>query len=169
MSSRTARLGRRITAHVLWRTDRWRRAQLERSIGHLGGGSRLGTHVVVHSPEKLTVGDHTEINDFTLIFAQGGVRIGSHVLVSSGCNITSLTHPLDPADRRTGRLVEAPVQIRDGAWLGAGAIILPGVTIGEDAVVGAGAGALVSRDVPAGVTVVGVPARAHPPGVSSGS
>jgi acetyltransferase-like isoleucine patch superfamily enzyme len=140
----------------MWHLDRGRRWQLERSLGHLGDGSRLGTHVVVHSPQGLTVGDHSEINDFTLSRAMGGVKIGSHVLVSSGCNITSLTHPKDATDRRTRRLIEGPVHIQDGAWLGAGVIVLPGITIGENAIVGAGA--VVTHDVPAGATVVGVPA-----------
>jgi len=147
----------RVAVHFQWRMDRLRQVHLERSLGHLGDGSWLGTHVVVHSPQMLSVGDHSEINDFTLIFAQGGVHVGSNVLISSGCNITSLTHPSDPARRHAGELIERPVRIMDGAWLGAGVIVLPGVTIGENAVVGAGA--VVSRDVPAGATVVGVPAR----------
>jgi maltose O-acetyltransferase len=117
----------------------------------------LGRHVVVQSPGRLTIGDRSEINDFTLIFALGRVAIGSDVLVSSGCNITSLTHPTDRGERATRRLIEKPVRICDGAWLGAGVIVLPGVTIGEGAIVGAGA--VVNRDVGAGATVVGVPAR----------
>ena len=147
----------RLRAHLLWRLDRWRARALESSLGHLGAGSWFSPHAIVHSPQNLSVGDHTEVNAFTVIFAHGGVTIGSNVLVSSGCNITSVTHATDPVLRRTGQLVESPVRICDGAWLGTGAIVLPGVTIGEGAIVGAGA--VVVRDVAAGATVVGVPAR----------
>jgi acetyltransferase-like isoleucine patch superfamily enzyme len=153
----TMRISTRVATHLQWRVDRLRQAQLARSLGHLGEGSWLGPYVVVQSPELLTVGEHSEINDFTLIFARGGVRVGSHVLISSGCNISSLTHPIEPSRRRAGEVIERPVRILDGAWLGAGAIVLPGVTIGENAVVGAGA--VVVRDVPPGATVVGMPAR----------
>jgi maltose O-acetyltransferase len=150
-------LPNRVGAHVVWRLDMWRQRQLAASLGHLGEGSWLGAHVIVYSPQHLMVGDHSEINDFTLIFALGGVEIGSHVLISAGCNITSVTHPQDPAARRSGCLQQAPVRICDGAWLGAGVIVLPGVTVGADAIVGAGA--VVSRDVAPTSTVVGVPAR----------
>lgn len=113
---------------------------------------------MVHSPDRLSVGDRTEINNCTVIFALGGVTVGSDVLISSGCCITSVTHPRAVAERQS--LIERPVMINDGAWLGAGAIVLPGVTIGEGAIVGAGA--VVTRDVPAGSVVMGVPARCEP-------
>ncbi len=93
----------------------------------------------------------------TVIYAEGGVSIGSDVLIAAHCTIASVTHPTDPDERRTGRREFAPVRIEDGAWLGAGAIVLPGVTVGRDAIVGAGA--VVTKDVPPGETVVGVPAR----------
>ncbi len=97
----------------------------------------------------------THINERTVISAHGGVEIGSRVLVAAGCIITTMTHAVEPAERST--ILYRPVRILDGAWLGAGAIVLPGVTIGEDAVVGAGA--VVTRDVERGAVVVGSPAR----------
>lgn len=120
-----------------------RRSALEQSIGTLGTGAKVAPDVVLHSPERPSIGDWTEINNFTVIFALGRVAIGSHVLISVGCCITSLTHPQAPTER--SRLIEGAVTINDEAWLGAGAIVLPGVTIGEDAIVAAGA--VVTRDV----------------------
>jgi len=70
-------------------------------------------------------------------------------------NITSENHPIDPSDRTT--LIPKPVLIKQNAWIGAGATILPGVTIGENAIVAAGA--VVSRDVPAKTIVAGIPAK----------
>jgi acetyltransferase-like isoleucine patch superfamily enzyme len=158
----TRRISQRLGAHVSWRLGEWQRQVVERSVGHLGTGATIGPRVVIHSPDRLTVGDFSHINNLTLIFAHGEVTIGAHVLVSGGCNITSVSHEKDPLARRASdgagaAMTCGPVRIEDDVWLGAGAIVLPGVTIGQGAVVGAGA--VVTRDVPAGATVVGVPAR----------
>ena len=67
------------------------------------------------------------------------------------------SHPLDAELRRAKWEAAAPITIGDNAWLGGGVIVLPGVTIGRDTVVGAGA--VVTRDLPAGVLAVGNPAR----------
>jgi maltose O-acetyltransferase len=71
--------------------------------------------------------------------------------------LLTATHPIDPGPRRVGWESAEPIAIGDNVWLGGGAIICPGVTIGEDTVVGAGA--VVTRDLPAGVVAAGVPAR----------
>ncbi len=103
------------------------------------------------------MGDRCHISDFTVVFAQGGVEIGDDVLISANCTIASATHPVDADDRATHRVVAKPIRIHDRAWLGAGVILLPGVTVGEGAVIGAGS--VVTRDVPAGRVVKGNPAR----------
>jgi maltose O-acetyltransferase len=71
--------------------------------------------------------------------------------------IYTADHPHDPEQRRAGLAFGRPVRIGSHVWIGSGAIILPGVTIGDDAVVGAGS--VVTRDVPAGAKVMGNPAR----------
>ena len=71
--------------------------------------------------------------------------------------LLTATHPVDPRPRRAGWESGEPITIADNVWLGGGVIVGPGVTIGEDTVVGAGS--VVTRDLPAGVVAVGVPAR----------
>ena len=66
-------------------------------------------------------------------------------------------HPLDPAERRAGVELSRPISIGDGVWLGGGVIVCPGVSIRENAVIGAGS--VVTRDVPPGVLAVGNPCR----------
>lgn len=85
------------------------------------------------------------------------IRIGEDVLMASNVQLLTATHPLEPAARRAKWESAQPIAIGDKAWLGGGAIVLPGVSIGQDTVVGAGA--VVVRDLPAGVLAVGNPAR----------
>ncbi|WP_278183962.1 acyltransferase [Mycobacterium lehmannii] len=86
------------------------------------------------------------------------VRIGNHVTISHRCIISAhMGSPSDTPVKRSYPLSSKPVVIEDGAWICIGAIILPGVTIGRNAVVAAGA--VVSRDVEADSMVGGIPAR----------
>ena len=73
--------------------------------------------------------------------------------------LLTATHPIDPVARRAGWESGAPITLGDNVWLGGGVIVCPGVTIGSDTVVGAGA--VVTRDLPAGVVALGAPARVH--------
>jgi acetyltransferase-like isoleucine patch superfamily enzyme len=95
------------------------------------------------------------INSMTHIFASGGVMIGSRTQISALCSITSVTH--QQSRERRHDLLFAPVTIGEDVWLGMGAIVLPGVRIGDGSIVGAGA--VVTKDVPPLTVVLGVPAR----------
>ena len=86
---------------------------------------------------------------------QGGIYLGDRVLVGQNVVLATLNHGMDPS--RRGDLHPAPIRIGDDVWIGANATVLPGVIIGDGAVVAAGA--VVTRDVPAMTVVGGVPAR----------
>ena len=85
------------------------------------------------------------------------VRIGHHVMIGPAVQIYCAAHLLQAKARNEGWEVAKPVVIEENVWIGGGAILLPGVTIGRNAVVGAGA--VVSRSVPANTLVAGNPAR----------
>lgn len=119
------------------------------------GRVRLRMPVTIYAPEKLELGDQVDIGEFTHIRANGGVRLGSRVLIASHVVITSRAHPV--ALPRYGIVEDAPVVIEDDVWIGAGAIVLPGVTVGQGAIVAAGA--VVTRSVQPHTIVAGVPAR----------
>jgi len=104
---------------------------------------------------NLTLGKNVFINHACSFLDLGGIVIEDGVMLGPRVTITSETHPLELNKRYT--LVPATVVIKKNAWIGAGAIILPGVTVGENSVVAAGA--VVSRDVPANTVVGGVPAK----------
>ena len=85
------------------------------------------------------------------------IEIGDHVLLGPGVHLYTATHPFDSTERRRGLERAKPIVVGDDAWLGGGAIVLTGVTIGARVVVGAGS--VVTRDVPADTRVAGNPAR----------
>jgi acetyltransferase-like isoleucine patch superfamily enzyme len=125
------------------------------------GGFYTGyCHVEATAPESIVeFEDGVEVNNGSVIKSEGpGIRIRREALIGSGVIIyDSDFHDLHPARRRGGRPAMAPVEIGRNAFIGDRAIILKGVTIGADAVVGAGS--VVTTDVPAGVVVAGNPAR----------
>jgi maltose O-acetyltransferase len=86
------------------------------------------------------------------------IEIGDNALLGPNVQLYAATHPLDASLRRDGLEYAEPIAIGDDVWIGGAAIVLPGVTIGDRAVVGAGS--VVTRDVPADAVVVGNPARA---------
>ena len=89
------------------------------------------------------------------------IEIGDKTQIGPGVQILTADHPRNPAERAEGLEWGRPVRIGRNVWIGGGAIILPGVTVGDDAIIGAGA--VVTRDVPAGATAAGNPARILPP------
>ena len=103
----------------------------------------------------ITFGEDVFVNSGCAFQDQGGVTIGDGALIGHNVVLATLNHDLDP--RRRQDLHPAPVVVGRGAWLGANVTVLPGVTVGEDAVVAAAS--VVTRDVPAGAVVVGSPAR----------
>jgi maltose O-acetyltransferase len=88
------------------------------------------------------------------------VSIGDRTQIGPGVQILAADHPRAPAERASGLEFGRPVRIGRNVWIGAGAIILPGVSIGDEALIGAGS--VVTRDVPAGATAFGNPARVQP-------
>ena len=103
----------------------------------------------------ITLGKNVFINHGCSFLDMGGITIEDDVLIGPGVNLVTENHPLDPSDRQT--LLLKPIIIKRNAWIGASATILPGVTVGENAIVAAGA--VVSKDVPGNTIAGGVPAR----------
>ncbi|MFI5159924.1 MAG: DapH/DapD/GlmU-related protein [Sphingobacteriales bacterium] len=105
--------------------------------------------------QHIKIGKNVFINHACSFLDLGGITIEDNVQIGPRVNLTSENHPLDPATRKSLDLKQ--VVIKRNAWIGAGATILPGVTVGENAVVAAGA--VVTKDVAANTVVAGVPAK----------
>jgi maltose O-acetyltransferase len=122
----------------------------------------VGEGVVVRPPffceyGAIRIGDGTFINVDAGMLDVMPITIGAACQIGTRVQLLTASHPLDPEPRRIGWEYGQSITIADNVWLGGGAIVCPGVSIGEDTVVGAGA--VVSRDLPAGVVAAGVPAR----------
>ena len=128
----------------------------QRELKLAGKNIKFWSGVVIHSPEKVSIGDNVGIGDYVVVWGGGEVRIGSDVLIAAHSVITSQGHELNGKLYRTTNLLE-PVIIGNNVWIGASCVILPGVSIGNNAVVAAGS--VVNRDVPANSVVGGVPAK----------
>ncbi|MDQ0895197.1 sugar O-acetyltransferase [Agromyces ramosus] len=104
---------------------------------------------------NISLGKRVFINSGCRFQDQGGITIGDDCLIGHNAVIATLEHDIAPT--RRGDLMPSPVVIGRNVWLGANVTVLPGVTIGDDAVVGAGS--VVTKDVPARTIVIGSPAR----------
>jgi maltose O-acetyltransferase len=139
------------------------RARMLRLAGFtLGDRSSFGGRVRLigdgtDCASRVTVGHSCWINDSCYLDASAPLTIGNGVAFGHGVMLITSTHKIGPPDYRAGLDVTSPIVIGDGAWIGARATILPGVTIGAGAIVAAGA--VVNRDVEANILVAGVPAR----------
>lgn len=123
----------------------------------IGTGVRIEGDCIIWGPRRITIGTGTVINRGVVLDGRFPLTIGKHVSVSIQSVILTLEHDLsDPNFRAVG----APVSLGDRAFIGTRAVLLPGVSIGENAAVAAGA--VVAKDVPAAAIVGGVPA--HPIG-----
>ncbi len=105
----------------------------------------------------IRAGRNLYINVSCIILDCNWVTFGDDVLIAPNVQIYTAYHPLDPAVRRSGVEMAAPITIGNNVWLGGGAIVCPGVTIGDDAVIGAGS--VVTKAIPAGAIAVGNPCR----------
>jgi acetyltransferase-like isoleucine patch superfamily enzyme len=111
---------------------------------------------VITVPECVELGNNVSIAPYVHMWSDAGIKIGDDVMIASHTAITTLTHDYTQEKMRN-TIVSKPVVIEDEVWIGAHAVILPGVTIGKGAVIGAGS--IVTRDVEPYSIVVGSPAR----------
>jgi maltose O-acetyltransferase len=139
-----------------------RRALLAERLGAVGTESDIRPPFHCDYGFNLHLGSVVFLNFGCVILDVVEVRIGDGTQIGPAVQILAADHPRDPAERRKGLEFGRPVRIGTNVWIGGGAIILPGISIGDDAVIGAGS--VVTRDVGAGQTVLGNPARPRPEG-----
>ncbi len=134
-----------------------RRAILRELLRGLGEESEILSPFQCDYGYQIEIGARSFLNFGAVILDSAPVRIGDDVQIGPGVQLVTPTHPLDPDERRTRIEFAAPITICDDVWLATGAIVCPGVTIGEGTVVGAGS--VVTKDLPPRVLCLGSPCR----------
>lgn len=136
-----------------------RHALLRERLGRVGKDAVIRPPFFCDYGYNISLGDGVFLNFNCIILDVVEVTIGDRTQIGPAVQIYAADHPRDPETRRAGLEFGRPVRIGSDVWIGGGAILLPGVTVGDGAVIGAGS--VVTRDVAAGVTVAGNPARAR--------
>lgn len=132
-------------------------AQLKAMLGHVGEKVWIGKTFNCDNGKKISIGNNFTGNYNLTILDIREVTIGDNVMIGPNTLITTVGHPLSPAGRRNHMSIAKPVTIGNDVWIGGNATILPGVTIGSNVVIAAGA--VVTKDVPPNCVVGGVPAK----------
>src|SRR4030065_925256 len=135
-----------------------RQTILQQLLGQISQDSIIESPFYCSYGQNIHVGDHVFLNVMCTILDCNEVHIGHHVMIGPAVQIYTAAHLLQAEPRIQGWEIAKPSVVEDNVWLGGGAILLPGVRIGRNA--GGGAGAVVSRNVPANTVVAGNPARA---------
>ena len=129
------------------------------ALKRLGRNSLIDYKTYLRYPGKISIGDHVAINRGCELYpsfmvSSGWIKLGSHVTLSPNVKLFAIQHDYSTLSMPD---IAGPILIEDFAWIGGGSIVMPGVTIGEGAVVGAGS--VVTRDIPPYSVAVGIPAR----------
>ena len=126
-------------------------------LGQFGEGSEIKPPLRCDYGYRIRVGARTFVNYGLVALDVASIAIGDDVQIGPNVQLLTPTHPIDPDARRAKWEAAEPIAIEGNVWLGGGVIVLPGVTIGENTVVGAGS--IVTKDLSANVVAAGNPAR----------
>jgi len=130
---------------------------LDELLGSRGAGGVIEPPFYCDYGSHIHLGDRVEINFNCVVLDCATVRIGDRVLLGPSVQVYAAHHPVAPAERLRGLELASPVTIEENVWVGGGAIVCPGTTIGANTTIGAGS--VVVDDIPSGVLAVGNPCR----------
>lgn len=130
---------------------------LHEIIGHIAGELVVTAPFYCDYGTNITVGDNFYVNHNCVILDGAPVTIGDNVFIAPNCVISTAGHALDAKQRAAGLEIAHPITIGNDVWLGANVSVLPGVTIGDNVIIGAGS--VVNKDIPSGVIAAGNPCR----------
>lgn len=151
------RCGRVLHRHNAEPDSQVRRGLLEELLAGIGADTDVRAPFWCDYGYNITLGAGVFINFNCVMLDVAPIIVGDRVQIASSVQFLAADHPVEPTARRTGVESGRPIGVGDNAWIGGGAILCPGVTVGHDSVIGAGS--VVTRDIPAGVVAAGNPCR----------
>jgi maltose O-acetyltransferase len=130
---------------------------LDELLGHRGEGAGVVPPFACDYGDNISLGEGAFVNFNAIFLDCAAITIGDRAQIGPGVQLLAADHPLDPDTRRDGLENAKPITIGPDAWIGGGAIVLPGRSVGAGSVIGAGS--VVTNDVPPGVVAIGNPCR----------
>ena len=109
--------------------------------------------------KNVSIGEHFYSNYNLMLVDDGEIIIGDNVMIAPNVILCSATHPVSPNLREKGVQYNLPVKIGNRVWIGANSVVMPGVTIGDNSIIGAGS--VVTKDIPPNVIAFGNPCKVH--------
>lgn len=151
----------KLLFRIKYSLENEKQRRLKNKMKYCGKNVRLDWSVHILVPQEFEIGDNTSISSFTTVYATFGVKIGKNCLISSNCGISSYNHVSNSANRHDDvekdKEFSKPVVIGDNVWIAMNCCVLPGVIIGDNAIIGAGS--VVTKNVPANEIWAGNPAK----------
>lgn len=134
-----------------------REALLRKIFGIIRGGILVEQPFYCDYGYNISVGENFYANFNLVILDEAPVTFGDNVFIAPNCGFYTAGHPVDAEERRKGIEYARPISVGNDVWIGAGVSVLPGVTIGDNCVIGAGS--VVTKDIPANSVAVGNPCK----------
>lgn len=141
----------------IWESSEQRLEYLRSVLGSVGDNPCILEPVSFVAGRNLFLGDNVFINSNVTFIDAAPIHIGDHTMIAPGTVLTTVDHPKSPAQRRDFTSFAAPISIGRDVWIGANCTVFPGVTIGDNVIVGANS--VVNRDIPSNCVVAGAPVR----------
>ena len=136
---------------------RIRNLLLKRIIGKIGNSFLIEQPFMCDYGYNIEIGENFCSNHNFLVLDSAKVKIGNNVLIGPNCSLYTSTHPLNYKEREVGTELAKPITIEDNVWLGGNVVVLAGITIGRNSVIGAGS--VVSKDIPENSVAIGNPCK----------
>ena len=140
-----------------WKSEEERNSFLATVFGSIGKDPYILEPVSFVAGSNLFLGDEVFINSNVTFIDAAPIHIGNHTMIAPGCVLTTVDHPKSPKERRGFSCSARPINIGRDVWIGANCTIFPGITIGDNVIIGANS--VVNKDIPSNSIAVGAPAR----------
>ena len=134
-----------------------RKNTLKKMLGKVGEHILIEPNFFCDYGYNIEVGEHFYANHNLVILDCAKVKFGDNVMIGPNCGFYTAAHPIDPTDRKAGIEFAKPITVGNNVWFGGNVCVMPGVSIGDNTVIGAGS--VVTKDIPPNVVAVGNPCK----------
>ena len=151
----------RILNYLDIKMHNYRRSIILKNLRYCGLNVHLGYYTAIQNENLVSIGENSQISDYTVLLGANGITIGKNCRISTCCMLSSITHKINSKNRIVEDVIEIDhnklrIEIGDNVWIGANSVILPGTSIGDNSIIGAGS--IASGEIPSNEIWIGAPA-----------